>query len=136
MRFEEASSLDDAAGNIFRGFRVPLVESSAIGQCHRKGKGEIAVRKKPKEEYLYYEWSKDGIRELGSTPYENLTLGELSWSLTKSILRLFWEIFKWVLRLLWRIIVIVSIVALYVLAIVGAFVEASRIAEEATKRNL
>lgn len=84
--------------------------------------------------YVYFEVSQDGIRELGSEPYG--TLGQETWRVVTGLFLLFWLMVQWAFKLAWRILIIVSIIAMYVLAIVGSFTEASRIAEDATKRNL
>ncbi len=89
---------------------------------------------KRNRDYVYLEVSQDGIRELGSDPYG--TLGQETWRVVTGLLLLVWLMIKWTLRLAWRILIIASIIAMYVLAMVGSFTEASRLAEDATKRNL
>lgn len=90
--------------------------------------------RKDKRQYVYWEWSKDGLRELKSEP--SSSVGHVLLLILWAVVRIIWALFLLALRIVWRLLIIVALIGLYVLAIAGAFTEASRIAQESMKRNL
>ena len=90
--------------------------------------------RKDKRQYVYFEWSKDGIRELQREP--SGSVGQVLLLILWAVVRIMWALFLLVLRIVWRILIIVAMISLYVLAIAGAFTAASRMAQDSMKRNL